>query len=85
MNAQDGVIARCQGDSTKARTAFTAARREVEKDGGTAARLPLPLSASLGAIDGGLERKEQAIQEGPPRCELLPVSKDAIDGAAPSH
>jgi hypothetical protein len=33
-------------------------------------------------IDAGLERKEQAIQEGHRACELLPVSKDAIDGAA---
>src|SRR5205807_790954 len=33
-------------------------------------------------IDAGLERKEQAIQEGRRACELLPVSKDAIDGAA---
>ena len=31
-------------------------------------------------IDAGLGQKEQAIGEGRHACELLPVSKDAIDG-----
>ena len=77
----DGVIARCQGDSAKAQAAFTAARREVEK---TVERQPDFAAALslLGMIDAGLERKEQAIQEGRRACELLPVSKDAIDGVA---
>jgi len=77
----DGVIARCQGDSAKAQAAFTAARREVEK---TVQKQPDFAAALglLGMIDAGLERKEQAIQEGRRACELLPVSKDAIDGAA---
>jgi tetratricopeptide (TPR) repeat protein len=77
----DGVIARCRGDSAKAQAAFTAARREVEK---TVERQPDFAAALslLGMIDAGLERKEQAIQEGHRACELLPVSKDAIDGAA---
>src|SRR5213075_1111832 len=77
----DGVIAHCKGDSAKAQAAFTAARREVEK---TVERQPDFAAALslLGMIDAGLERKEQAIQEGRRGCELLPVSKDAIDGAA---
>jgi hypothetical protein len=29
-----------------------------------------------------LERKQDALKEGERACELLPVSKDAIDGAA---
>jgi len=76
----EGVIARCQGDSAKAQAAFTAARREVEK---TVERQPDFAAAFslLGLIDAGLERKEQAIQKGHRACELLPVSKDAIDGA----
>ena len=76
----DGVIARCRGDSAKAQAAFTAARSEVEK---TVERQPDFAAALslLGMIDAGLERKEQAIQEGRRACELLPVSKDAIDGA----
>ena len=74
-----GAVARCQGDSAKARTAFTAARREVEKtveqQPGFAAALSL-----LGMIDAGLERKEEALREGRRACELLPISKDSIDG-----
>jgi TolB-like protein/class 3 adenylate cyclase/Flp pilus assembly protein TadD len=75
----DGVIAHCKGDSAKAQAAFTAARREVEK---TVERQPDFAAALslLGMIDAGLERKEQAIQEGRRGCELLPISKDAIDG-----
>jgi len=76
-----GVIARCQGDSAKAQAAFTAARREVEK---TVERQPDFAAALslLGMIDAGLERKEEALKEGQRACELLPISKDAIDGAA---
>jgi TolB-like protein/integral membrane sensor domain MASE1/class 3 adenylate cyclase/Flp pilus assembly protein TadD len=76
-----GAVARCQGDSAKAQAGFTAARSEVEK---TVERQPDFAAALslLGMIDAGLQRKEQAIQEGRRACELLPVSKDAIDGAA---
>ena len=76
----EGVVARCQGDSAKAQAAFTAARREVEKTVEQQADFASAISL-LGMIDAGLERKEQAIQEGRRACELLPVSKDAIDGA----
>jgi TolB-like protein/Flp pilus assembly protein TadD len=75
----DGVVARCQGDSAKARTAFTAARREVEK---TVERQPDFAAALslLGMIDAGLGRKEEALREGRRACELLPISKDTVDG-----
>ena len=33
-------------------------------------------------IDAGLGRKEDALREGRRACELLPISKDAIDGVA---
>jgi len=76
----DGVIARCQGDLAKAGVAFTAARKEVEniveKQADFAAALSL-----LGMIDAGLDRKDEALREGLRGCELLPVSKDAVDGA----
>jgi tetratricopeptide (TPR) repeat protein len=77
----EGVVARCQGDSAKARTAFMAARKEVEK---TVERQPDFAAAFslLGIIDAGLGRKQEAIQEGLRGCELLPISKDAIDGMA---
>jgi TolB-like protein/Tfp pilus assembly protein PilF len=75
----EGVVARWQGDSAKAQSAFTAARSEVEK---LLAKQPDFAAAIslLGVIDAGLGRKEQAIQEGRHACELLPIAKDAISG-----
>jgi TolB-like protein/class 3 adenylate cyclase len=75
-----GAVARCQGDSAKARTALTAARRDVEKTVEEQPDFAAALSL-LGMIDAGLERKEEALREGRRGCELLPISKDAIDGA----
>jgi hypothetical protein len=49
----------------------------LEKQSNFAAALSL-----LGVIDAGLGRKEEALREGRRACELLPISKDAIDGAA---
>ena len=34
----------------------------------------------MGKIDAGLGRKDDAIREGQLACELLPVSRDALDG-----
>ena len=75
-----GAVARCQGDSAQAQTAFTAARREVEKTVEQQPDFAAALSL-LGMIDAGLEKKEEALKEGQRACELLPISKDAIDGA----
>jgi tetratricopeptide (TPR) repeat protein len=77
----DGVVARWQGDSAMAHSAFTAARSEVEKILEKQPNFTAALSL-LGVIDAGLGRKEEALREGRRACELLPVSKDAIDGAA---
>jgi TolB-like protein/class 3 adenylate cyclase/Flp pilus assembly protein TadD len=75
----DGVVARCQGDSAKARMAFTAARKEVEKTVEKQPDFAAALSL-LGMIDAGLGRKEEALREGRRACELLPISKDTVDG-----
>jgi serine/threonine protein kinase/Tfp pilus assembly protein PilF len=76
-----GVIARSEGNSAEAQSAFSAARSEVgknlEKQPNFAAALSL-----LAVIDAGLGRKNDAIREGRRACELLPISKDAIDGVA---
>lgn len=75
----EGVIARMAKDDGKARSAFTAARREQEKiveaqpDYG-------PALCVLGLIDAGLGRKEEALREGRRAVELLPMEKDAING-----
>src|SRR4029077_2936344 len=76
----EGVVARWQGDSAKAQAAFTAARSEVEKTVEKQPDFAAALSL-LGMIDAGLGRKEEALREGRRACELLPISKDAIDGA----
>jgi TolB-like protein/Flp pilus assembly protein TadD len=77
----EGVITRALGDNEAARAAFTIARAEVEK---TVREQPeyAPALSLLGMIDAGLGRKEDAIQEGRRAVELLPLSKDAMVGAA---
>ena len=74
-----GLAARTFGDEAKARAAFTAARIIEEK---TVRDQPdyAPAWSRLGLIDAGLGHKEDAIREGRRACELLPVTKDAMDG-----
>jgi TolB-like protein/Tfp pilus assembly protein PilF len=75
----EGVVARWQGDGARAQAAFTAARQEVEKILEKQPDFAAALSL-LGMIDAGLGRKEEALREGRRACELLPISKDALDG-----
>ncbi len=74
-----GLAARTFGDEAKAHAAFTAARAietKIVRDQPDYA----PAWSRLGLIDAGLGRKEDAIREGRRACELLPVTKDAMDG-----
>ncbi|PZR73124.1 MAG: hypothetical protein DLM73_11430 [Chthoniobacterales bacterium] len=75
----EGLIARGQGDAERARRAFEAARREVEKD---LAQWPgeAKTVAMLGLINAALGRKEEAVREGRRGVSLLPIAKDAVDG-----
>jgi tetratricopeptide (TPR) repeat protein len=77
----EGVVALWQGNSANAQAAFTAARKEVEKTVEEQPDFAAALSL-LGMIDAGLGRKEDALREGRRGCELLPISKDALDGMA---
>ena len=77
----EGVVARWQGDSAKAQSAFIAARSELEKILAKEPDFAAAISL-LGVIDAGLGRKEDALREGRRACELLPISKDAISGVA---
>jgi serine/threonine-protein kinase len=77
----EGVVAHGQGDSGKAHAAFTTARSQVEKALEKQPDFAAALSL-LGMIDAGLGRKDEALREGRRACELLPISKDAITGAA---
>src|SRR5438132_2324181 len=76
----EGLIARMTNDEHEAQLAFTAARAEQEKivqaepDYG-------PAICVLGVIDAALGRKDEALREGRRAIELLPVEKDAINGA----
>ena len=75
-----GIIARASGDGTKATEAFTRARVTIEAQLAKQPDDPL-LLATLGLIDAGLGRKEEALQEGRRAVELRPLSEDAVDGA----
>ena len=76
----EAVAARARGDATVARAAFTVARAEVEKTTHDQPDYAQGLII-LGLIDARLGRKDDAIREGRRAIELVPVSKDAIDGA----
>jgi TolB-like protein/Tfp pilus assembly protein PilF len=76
----EGLVARAKGDQAAAQTAFATARAEMEQ---TVKEQPNygPTLCVLGLIDAALGRKEEAIREGERAVQLLPVSKDSIDGA----
>jgi len=76
----EGLIARMTKDHAKARSAFTAARAEQEKIVQAQPNYG-PAVCVLGLIDAGLGRKEEALREGRRAVELLPVEKDALNGA----
>src|ERR1043166_4704467 len=78
-----GLVARMKGDEDGARAAFSAARTEQEK---VVREQPDDLTqsvelCSLGLIDAALGRKQEALSEGRRAVELLPVTKNAIEGA----
>jgi len=76
----EGLVARMKGDTAAAHAAFTEARAAQEQivqaqpDYG-------PALCVLGVIDAGLGRKEDALREGRRAIELLPVTKDSMNGA----
>ena len=76
----EGVIARWQRDDARSHRAFLLARKEVQALIDTQPQFAAALSL-LGLIDAGLGRKPEAIAEGERACQLLPVSRDAVDGA----
>jgi tetratricopeptide (TPR) repeat protein len=74
------LAARVQGDEQAARAAFLRAREEVNK---TVNEQPNygPGFSVLGLIDAALGQKDDALREGRHAIELLPLTKDSIDGA----
>ena len=73
------LAARARGDEAAARGAFLAARAEVEK---TMLAQPDygPNYTVLGLIDAGLGHYAEAMREGRRGVELLPITKNSIDG-----
>jgi TolB-like protein/Tfp pilus assembly protein PilF len=76
----EAIAARARGDAEVAQKAFRAARVEMEQ---TVREQPDYAAALcvLGLIDAGLGHKDEAIREGRRAVELLPITKDSIDGA----
>ena len=75
----EGLLARCLHDEARARRAFTTARVAQEQ---VVAKQKdyAPALCLLGLIDAALDNKQAALEEGRRAAELLPVSKDAING-----
>jgi len=76
----EAIAARARNDNESARAAFNAARSEVEKTLRDQPEYAQGLSV-LAMIDAGLGNKQAAIDEGRRAAELLPLSKDTLDGA----
>jgi tetratricopeptide (TPR) repeat protein len=74
-----GIVARLRGDEPAARAAFTSARRELEQIVRDQPEYAAALCA-IGVVDAALGNKEDAVREGHRAIELIPVSKNAIDG-----
>jgi TolB-like protein/class 3 adenylate cyclase/cytochrome c-type biogenesis protein CcmH/NrfG len=77
----EGLAARVRNDVPGAERAFSAARVETEKIAREQPDYAQALCV-LGMIDAALGHKEDAIREGRRAVELLPVTKDALAGAA---
>ena len=77
----EGAIALTRNDPAAARSAFTAARADVARTLKEQPDFPAAISL-LGIIDAGLGRRDGAIQQGRRACQLLPISNDALAGAA---
>jgi serine/threonine-protein kinase len=75
-----GLVARLRGDQPAARAAFASARRELERIVRDQPDYAAALCA-IGVVDAALGNKEDAIREGKRAVELIPVSKNAIEGA----
>jgi Flp pilus assembly protein TadD len=75
----EGLLANLQQDAAAAHSAFTAARAETEKLLHAQPGNARPLDV-LALIDAQLGDKEKAIREGRTACDMLPPTKDALDG-----
>ena len=75
----EGLVARLRGDERAARAAFTTAQKELEQTVHDQPNYPQGLCA-LGVVNAVLGKKQDAIREGLRAVELLPVSKNSLEG-----
>ncbi len=76
----EGLAAWFRGDEPAARAAFSSARKELAQTVRDQPDYAAALCA-LGVVDAVLGNKEDAIREGERAVELMPASKNAIEGA----
>ncbi len=77
-----GQIARARGDKEKALTAFAAARDKLEPKLAHASE-DLDYLMEIARLDAGLGRKDDAIREARRAVDLMPITKDSVNG--PTH
>jgi TolB-like protein/Flp pilus assembly protein TadD len=75
----EGLLAKLRQDVTAADSAFTAARAETDKLVLAQPANAVPLGV-LALIDAELGDKEKAIAEARTACDMLPSTKNALDG-----
>jgi len=75
-----GVALEATGQTLAAQREFEAAVQLLEQKINSGAGEP-SIHSALGRAYAGLERKKDAVREGKKAVELLPVSRDAFDGA----
>ena len=76
----EGLAAKVKGDTAEAIRAFSSARAEEDRKV-TAAPDFAPGLCMLAVMDAGLGHKTEAIREGRRAVEMLPVSRDPVNGA----
>jgi TolB-like protein/tRNA A-37 threonylcarbamoyl transferase component Bud32/lipopolysaccharide biosynthesis regulator YciM len=76
----EGLAAWFRGNKPTARSAFTNAQKELQQTVHDQPDYAAALCA-LGVVDAALGNKQDAVREGERAVELMPVDKNAIDGA----
>jgi eukaryotic-like serine/threonine-protein kinase len=74
-----GQVARARGDKQKALAAFAAARKKLEATLGDKPK-DADYFAEVATLDAGLGQKEEAIRAAQQAVELMPISKDSVNG-----
>jgi hypothetical protein len=73
------LISRLQGEQPRANSSFAGTREQLNQKVQQSPENALLLS-KLGVVDALLNDKESAISEAKRAVEMLPISKDAVDG-----